>query len=126
MFKDTKAFSSFSVNDLGKAREFYVDTLGLDVNKEAAGLHLLLAGGGTVFIYPKSDHEPASFTVLNFTVDDLKAAAGKLKELGITFERYDTPELKTDEDGICRVPHGPLIAWFKDPAGNVLSVFQEK
>ena len=123
MFKKSKAFTGFSVNDIPKARQFYEKTLGLDVTEEKEGLTLKLAGGTHVFIYPKPNHTPATFTILNFPVTDVEAAVAGLKERGVTFERYDQPELKTDEKGIFR-GGGPLIAWFKDPAGNILSVLQ--
>ena len=122
MFKDTQAFSGFSVDDVPRAREFYENTLGLDVTEEGDGVALHLAGGGNVFVYPKGDgHQPASFTVLNFQVADVEAAVAQLKERGVEFERYAGTPAETDEDGIFR-GEGPTIAWFKDPAGNVLSV----
>jgi catechol 2,3-dioxygenase-like lactoylglutathione lyase family enzyme len=123
MFRDTHAFSSFSVDDLDKAREFYGTTLGLETTKQMA-LELKIAGGGIVFIYPKHDHEPASFTVLNFPVDDIDDAVKTLKERGVTFESY-SGDIVTDENNVFRGSHkgmGPDIAWFKDPAGNILSV----
>jgi catechol 2,3-dioxygenase-like lactoylglutathione lyase family enzyme len=123
MFKDAKAFSSFSVNDLKKAREFYGGTLGLEVAETPEGLELHLAGGNTVFLYPKPNHTPASFTVLNFPVNNIEEAVDKLVDLGLRLERYDLPDLKTDKRGIARGP-GPKIAWFKDPAGNILSVLE--
>lgn len=125
MFKDTKSFSSFSTNDLQKTKEFYSQTLGIELTEQKEGLGLHLAGGGEVFIYPKPNHTPASFTVLNFMVDDIDEAVDALKELGITFEQYEG-EIKTDEKGISRGSAGPQIAWFKDPAGNILSVLQMK
>ena len=127
MFKDTKAFSSFSVNDLNKAKEFYGQTLGLEVSETKEGLGLQIAGGGQVFLYPKPNHSPASFTVLNFPVDDIEKAVDDLTALGVQFESYEG-ELKTDEKGIFRGAsrdEGPNIAWFKDPAGNILSVLEE-
>ena len=124
MFKESEAFSSFSVNDLKKAREFYGGTLGLDVNETKEGLELNLAGS-TVFIYAKPNHTPASFTVLNFSVDDIEEAVAELDRLGLPREHYDLPDLKTDNQGIMRGP-GPKIAWFKDPAGNILSVLEVK
>jgi predicted enzyme related to lactoylglutathione lyase len=124
MFKDTKAFSSFSVNDLQKAREFYNQTLGIEVSDGIMGiLTLHLSGGGTVIIYPKPNHEPATFTVLNFPVPDVEKAVDKLISLGITFEQYDG-EIKTNEKGIAKGSEGPTIAWFKDPAGNIISVLE--
>lgn len=128
MFKDTKAFASFSVNDSEKAKAFYGKTLGLDV-RELPGmdglLQLRLAGGGKVMIYPKADHAPASFTVLNFPVDDVDKAVDGLKDLGVRFESYAQEEIKTDAKGISR-DEGMAIAWFKDPAGNILSVLSGK
>jgi catechol 2,3-dioxygenase-like lactoylglutathione lyase family enzyme len=124
MLKESKAFSSFSADDIAKAKEFYGRTLGLDVTDSDEGtLTLRLAGGATVLVYPKPNHAPATFTVLNFPVADVEKAVGELTQRGIRFERYDLPDLKTDENGIFR-GEGPLIAWFKDPAGNILSVVQ--
>ncbi len=123
MFKDSKAFSSFSVNDLKKAKEFYGGTLGLGVTETPEGLELKLTGGNTVFLYPKANHVPASSTVLNFPVNDIEEAVDQLVEVGLRLERYDLPDLKTDKRGIARGP-GPQIAWFKDPAGNILSVLE--
>jgi predicted enzyme related to lactoylglutathione lyase len=125
MFKNTKAFFSFSVDDVQKAKEFYGQTLGLEVSEEEEGLELQIAGGGRVFIYPKPNHEPATFTILNFPVDDIEQAVDQLSKLDVRFERYDEADIKTDEKGIHR-NDGPKIAWFKDPAGNILSVLQEK
>ncbi len=123
MFADTKAFSSFAVDDVGKAREFYADTLGLRVSdvEEHGLLALHLAGDWDALIYPKPDHTPATFTVLNFSVDDIDEAVDGLTERGVRFERYEGFE--QDQKGISR--EGPSIAWFTDPAGNVLSVLQE-
>jgi catechol 2,3-dioxygenase-like lactoylglutathione lyase family enzyme len=121
MFKDTKAFSGFSVDDLSAARSFYGDTLGLEVTEENGLLQLGIAGGNPVLVYPKEDHTPATFTILNFPVEDIEATADELIRRGITFERYD--EGQHDEKGIFR-GGGPLIAWFKDPAGNILSIIQ--
>ncbi len=123
IFQDARSFSSFSVNDLQKAKEFYGAKLGLDVSETEEGLELN-AGDNAVFIYAKPNHTPASFTVLNFPVNDIDAAVDELKALGITLEHYDLPDIKTDERGIARGPKGPSIAWFKDPAGNILSVVQ--
>jgi catechol 2,3-dioxygenase-like lactoylglutathione lyase family enzyme len=128
MFKDTKAFSSFSVDDLNKAKEFYGHTLGLDVSETKEALRLQIAGGGQVFLYPKPNHAPASFTVLNFPVEDIEKAVDALTALGVQFESYEG-ELKTDEKGIFRGAaqgEGPNIAWFKDPAGNILSVLESE
>ena len=123
MFKDTKAFSGFSVNDIPKAKEFYGGTLGLDVTEENGMLGLQLAGGASVLVYPKDNHEPATYTILNFPVDDIERAVDDLTKAGVRFERYGG-ELQTDEKGIFR-GEGPLIAWFKDPAGNILSVLED-
>lgn len=125
IFKQAPAFSSFSVSDLQKAKEFYRQTLGLKVEESAEGLQLNLEGGTTVFLYPKPNHTPASFTVLNFSVNDIEEAVDKLTALGVRMERYNQPDLKTDEKGIMR-GNGPTIAWFKDPAGNILSVVEEQ
>jgi catechol 2,3-dioxygenase-like lactoylglutathione lyase family enzyme len=124
LFKDAKAFSSFSVNDLEKAKEFYGETLGLKVTELEEGLELNLAGGNIVFLYRKPNHTPASFTVLNFHVKDIDEAVDEITTLGLRLEKYDLPDLKTDKKGIMR-GNGPQIAWFKDPAGNILSVVQE-
>ena len=124
MLKNSKAFSGFSVDDVPKAREFYGGTLGLETEEENGLLFLHLAGGHNVLVYPKPDHEPASFTVLNFPVDDIEASVDALFDRGVQFERYEGTEIETDEKGIFR-GGGPLIAWFKDPAGNVLSVLQD-
>jgi catechol 2,3-dioxygenase-like lactoylglutathione lyase family enzyme len=123
IFKEAKSFSSFSVNDLQKANEFYGQILGLDVSESAEGLELHTRGN-TVFLYSKPNHTPASFTVLNFSVDDIEKAVDELTGLGVSLEHYNSPDLKTDERGIFRGP-GPVIAWFKDPAGNILSVLEE-
>ena len=125
MFKAKEAFSSFSVNNLEKAKEFYQKTLGLKVSEMSEGLELKTPGAA-VFIYPKPNHKPATFTVLNFPVDDIDEAVAALKERGVQFEQYNLPDIKTDKDGVARGPQGPQIAWFKDPAGNILSVLEEK
>jgi catechol 2,3-dioxygenase-like lactoylglutathione lyase family enzyme len=125
MFKATKAFSGFSVNNLAAAKGFYEQTLGLDVEESPAGLTLKIAGGNGTLIYPKENHIPATYTILNFPVDDVEQAVNELTTRGVTFERYDN---LTDERGIARgiaTGQGPDIAWFKDPAGNILSVLQE-
>jgi predicted enzyme related to lactoylglutathione lyase len=124
IFKNTKAFSSFSVNDLEKAKAFYGQTLGLEVSETEEGLSLNLKGGNEIFIYPKPDHTPATFTVLNFVVDDVDQTVDDLTLLGVHFQIYNEGELKTDEKGIFRGK--PKIAWFKDPAGNFLSVLEMK
>jgi catechol 2,3-dioxygenase-like lactoylglutathione lyase family enzyme len=120
MLKDSKAFSGFAVDDLPAAKTFYTETLGLDVTEENGLLRLQLAGGNAVLVYPKPQHTPAEYTVLNFPVDDIDAAAKELTDRGITFERYSDQH---DGLGIYR-GQGPLIAWFKDPAGNILSIIQ--
>ena len=124
MLETNKAFSSFSVNDLQKAKEFYGRTLGLEVSESAEGLELHPGGNLDVFIYPKPNHTPASFTVLNFLVDDIESAVDELKKTGVRFEKYEG-EIKTDEKGIHH-DGGPSIAWFKDPAGNILSVLEKE
>lgn len=121
MFTNSQAFSGFSTNDLAKAKEFYGDTLGLEFSEEMDNLNLHLRGGGSVLIYPKENHEPASFTVLNFPVEDIDKAVDALNEKGIQLERYEG--FDQDERGIAR-GEGPSIGWFKDPAGNILSVLQ--
>jgi catechol 2,3-dioxygenase-like lactoylglutathione lyase family enzyme len=123
MLKDSKAFSGFSVDDIPKAKQFYGGTLGLEVSEARGLLMLHLAGGATVLIYPKPNHIPATFTVLNFPVADIEKAVECLTTSGVRFERYEGA-LKTDRLGIFR-GGGPLIAWFKDPAGNVLSVLEQ-
>jgi catechol 2,3-dioxygenase-like lactoylglutathione lyase family enzyme len=121
MFGKAKAFSGFSVDDVPAAKQFYADTLGLEVTENNGMLELHLATGGTVLVYPKPNHQPATFTVLNFPVGDVAKAVADLKARGVRFESYDTPDLKTDPDGVNR-GFGPDIAWFTDPAGNVLAV----
>ena len=126
MFKPKTAFSGFSVDDLDKARIFYQETLGLQVDREGVGLGLHLPGGGTVFAYHKQDHQPATFTILNFEVDDIDAAVDELTRRGVRFEHYEVGT-KADGKGILRGKSknlGPDIAWFKDPAGNVLAVIE--
>ena len=125
MFKTSKAFSGFSVDNLDKAKSFYGETLGLAIeeHEEMGLLQLNLAGGGTVMMYQKDSHEPATYTVLNFPVDDVDKTVDALMEKGITFEHYDG--FDQDEKGISR-GMGPTIAWFKDPAGNILAVLEEK
>jgi len=122
--KSTRAFSGFSVSDLERARDFYGKTLGLDVAVNDEGLELHLGGGANVFIYPKPNHTPASFTVLNFPVKNIDEAVDDLAGRGVRFEHYEDEAIKTDEKGIHR-NGGPKIAWFKDPAGNILSVLEE-
>ncbi|MEJ0073539.1 MAG: VOC family protein [Candidatus Saccharibacteria bacterium] len=116
--------SGFSVDDAAKAKQFYSETLGLDVEEDQMGLTLKLAGANDVFVYAKPDHQPATYTVLNFPVDDIDKAVDELTAKGVTFEHYG-PEAHQDEKGIARgkaAGMGPDIAWFKDPAGNILSV----
>jgi catechol 2,3-dioxygenase-like lactoylglutathione lyase family enzyme len=122
MFENTKAFSGFSVGDVSKAKKFYSETLGLRVSEEHGMLTLHIAGERDILVYPKPDHTPASYTILNFPVDDIDEAVDELAERGVRFERYD--DSAQDEKGIYH-GGGPLIAWFKDPAGNVLSVIQQ-
>ena len=126
MFKKARAFSSFSVSDIRKAKAFYQDTLGLTVTQPMDELEIELGGGGKVFIYQKADHQPATFTVLNFKVDSVDRAVAALGERGVRFEHYDREDIKTDARGIMRGGKGsPTIAWFRDPAGNILSVIEE-
>jgi catechol 2,3-dioxygenase-like lactoylglutathione lyase family enzyme len=122
MLADSPAFSGFAVPDIAAARDFYGGTLGLEVSEENGLLTLHLSGGRDVLVYPKPDHEPAVFTILNFPVPDIDGAVDDLTAAGVTFEQY-TGELATDERGIWRGA-GPPIAWFRDPAGNILSVLQ--
>ncbi|MGY1868336.1 MULTISPECIES: VOC family protein [Nocardia] len=122
MLTDSNAFSGFSVDDIEAAKTFYAETLGIPVSEENGMLELRLGGGGTVLVYPKPDHAPATFTVLNFPVPDIEAAVDELNRRNVRFERYEFAE--QDEKGIHR-GGGPLIAWFTDPAGNVLSVLQQ-
>src|SRR5438132_13528245 len=124
MLADSKAFSGFAVGDIEKAKDFYRRTLWLNVSESHGLLTLHLAGGNNVLIYPKPNHVPATFTVLNFPVDDVDLAVDELTKRGVRFEIYDLPDLKTDTKGIMR-GNGPTIAWFRDPAGNILSVIQE-
>jgi predicted enzyme related to lactoylglutathione lyase len=124
MFADTKAFSGFAVDDIDKAREFYGDTLGLGTSTEEMGvLGLHLAGGLDIMVYPKPDFTPATYTILNFVVDDIDRAVDELTARGASMERYEG--FDQDEKGIARGPEGPQIAWFTDPAGNILAVLQE-
>jgi catechol 2,3-dioxygenase-like lactoylglutathione lyase family enzyme len=125
MLGDSKAFSGFAVGDIEKAKEFYGRTLGLKVSESNGLLTLHLAGGNNVLIYPKPNHTPATFTVLNFPVKDVDQAVDELAGRGVRFEIYDLPDIKTDRKGIMR-GNGPTIAWFKDPAGNILSVIEQE
>src|SRR5436305_985110 len=113
MFGNTKAFSSFSVNDLVKAREFYGGILGLEVSETPEGLELHIAGDIRIFVYPKPNHTPASFTILNFVVSDINATVDQLTNLGITFEHYDYVPIRTDKKGIA-CGAGMKMAWFQD------------
>ncbi|MFN2483545.1 MAG: VOC family protein [Candidatus Limnocylindria bacterium] len=123
MLKDSKAFSGFSVDDIGAAKQFYGETLGLEVSEENGMLTLRLRGGANVLVYAKGpDHSPASFTILNFPVDDIERAVDELTARGVRFERYDG--IQQDERGIARDPYGPPIAWFTDPARNILSILE--
>jgi catechol 2,3-dioxygenase-like lactoylglutathione lyase family enzyme len=126
MLKDSHAFSGFAVADVEAARAFYGGTLGLDVRdgRETGLLELHIGSGAPVIIYPKPDHEPANFTILNFPVADIDAAVDELIAAGVRLERY--PGLEADAKGIVRGPEGPQIAWFTDPAGNILSVLQDR
>jgi len=124
MLKDSRAFSGFSVDDIAKAKMFYGERLGLQVSESNGMLTLRLAGDTAVLIYPKPNHTAATFTILNFPVDDIEKAVDQLSNVGVRFERYEG-NMKTDAKGIFR-GGGPLIAWFKDPAENILSVLQEK
>ena len=124
MLKESKAFSGFSVDDVPKALTFYGQTLGLEVTEDDGMMRLHLAGGAEVIAYPKPNHQPASFTILNFPVPSVDQAVAELTSRGVRFELYDLPDLKTDAKGICRDPRGPVSAWFKDPAGNILSVLE--
>jgi predicted enzyme related to lactoylglutathione lyase len=123
MFENTKAFSGFAVDDIAAAKQFYGETLGLKVTEENGLLTLHIAGDRPTLIYPRPGHEPAAYTILNFPVDDIDAAVDALTERGVRFERYDGME--QDDKGVMRAG-GPYIAWFTDPAGNVLSVLQER
>jgi len=124
MLRESKAFSGFSVDDIQRAKEFYGKVLGLEVSESHGLLRLQLGGNANVVIYPKPNHAPASFTVLNFPVDDIEGTVDELTAHGVKFERYEG-EIKTDKKGIHR-GQGPDIAWFKDPAGNILSVLHEQ
>jgi len=128
MLKNTKAFSSFSTSDVTKAKEFYDTTLGIETSDMMGGIQLHFAGENKTFIYPKPDHVPATFTVLNFLVADIDKAVDELTQKGVTFEHYDQDQMKTDEKVIARGDgvNGPSIAWFKDPAGNFLSIIEDK
>jgi predicted enzyme related to lactoylglutathione lyase len=124
MLSNSKAFSSFSVKDLEEAKKFYGQVLGLEVSEDMGLLQIHTSGNNNILIYPKENHQPAAFTVLNFPVDNIEQAVADLKAKGIVFESYEEPYYKTDEDNISRSDEGPHVAWFKDPAGNILSVLQ--
>ena len=123
MFRETKAFSGFAVPDVAAAKAFYGEVLGLDVSEANGMLTLHLAGDRDTIVYPKPDHVPATYTILNFPVDDIEAAVDGLTAKGVEFQRYEGEDFATDAKGIMR-QGGPLIAWFTDPAGNILSVLQ--
>jgi catechol 2,3-dioxygenase-like lactoylglutathione lyase family enzyme len=126
MLKVRSAFAGFSTNGIDAARAFYGDKLGLEVKDTEMGvIEVMLGADQHVTIYPKSNHEPATYTVLNFVVHDVEEAVGDLAAMGVAMEHYDMPEMKQDAKGIARDPQGPAIAWFKDPAGNILSVIEE-
>ena len=122
MLESSKAFSGFAVDDLERAQQFYGGTLGLSTSEENGLLVLHLAGGRDTLVYPKPDHAPATYTILNFPVDDIDAAVDELGERGVRFERYEG--FDQDAKGISRAQNGPPIAWFRDPAGNILSVLE--
>ena len=123
MFENTKAFSGFSVDDVAQAKQFYGETLGLKVTEEHGLLTLHIAGDRPTIVYPKPDHTPAAFTILNFPVDDIDATVEELSARGVKFEQYD--RFDQDDKGVAR-GEGPPIAWFKDPAGNILSVLEQE
>jgi catechol 2,3-dioxygenase-like lactoylglutathione lyase family enzyme len=125
MLSESMAFSGFSVPDTEAARAFYADTLGLEVTEDHGILTIHLGGGHRAIAYPKPDHQPAGFTILNFPVADIEATVDELTERGVVFEKYEGTQMETDAKGIFR-KGGPLIAWFTDPAGNVLSVIEDQ
>ena len=123
MFKDSQAFSSFAVKDLDAAKRFYGETLGQDVRDGPMGvMELHLAGGATAMVYPKDDHQPATYTILNFAVPDIDAAVEELTSAGVKMEQYGRADMPQDAKGIARDPNGPAIAWFTDPSGNIIAV----
>jgi catechol 2,3-dioxygenase-like lactoylglutathione lyase family enzyme len=125
MLQATQAFSSFSVDDVQKAKAFYTNTLGLEVTEQYGGLRLTIANDATVMIYPKPDHVPATFTVLTFPVDNIETAVDHFTAAGVRFEQYNMESIKTDEKGIARSEgEGPSMAWFKDPAGNIIGLME--
>ncbi|MFD0750328.1 VOC family protein [Mucilaginibacter calamicampi] len=124
MFNSSKAFSGFSVDDIQKAKKFYEEVLGLQTESPMGMLAIKTNGNNNILVYPKPNHQPATFTVLNFPVDNIEKTVDALIAKGVTFEQYHFGEIDTDEKGIA---HGePKIAWFKDPAGNIISVIEEK
>ncbi|MCB7480133.1 VOC family protein [Christiangramia sediminis] len=125
MLKNSKAFTTFSTKDIKITEKFYKDTLGLNVSENKMGLLELELTNCSVLIYPKQDHKPANFTVLNFYVQDIQKEVSSLTKKGVQFEKYDG-EIKTDSFGIHKGELGPAIAWFKDPSGNILSLIQEE
>lgn len=125
MFTFQKAFSSCSVNDLAKAKTFYAETLGLPVKETPEGLGVQVDPAYSLFLYPKPNHTPATFTVLNFQVDNIEAVVDSLTAAGVKFLQYEG-DIKTDAKGIARPATGPVIAWFADPAGNIISVVQSR
>jgi predicted enzyme related to lactoylglutathione lyase len=126
MLKDSRGFAGFSVNDVQKAKAFYSGVLGLTVSDGEMGiLDIQIGGGNHVIAYPKPNHQPATFTILNFPVPDIEKAVDELAARGVRFEHYDVPDIKTDEKGIARGEYGPAIAWFTDPAGNIISVLED-
>jgi catechol 2,3-dioxygenase-like lactoylglutathione lyase family enzyme len=127
-FKAKAGFSGFSVDDLAAAKQFYGKTLGLKVNQDRMGLRIQLPGGAKVYVYPKSNHKPATFTILNLIVNDIDGSVDDLRRKGVKFERYNKGMIKTDKKGIARGRArkiGPDIAWFKDPAGNFISIIED-
>ena len=124
MFNYSRSFSSYSVNDLKKAKDFYQQKLGLETTETPEGLSIRIGNDANVFLYPKEEHKPATFTVLNFQVSNIEEAVDRLTANGITFLQYEG-DLQTDKKGIFRGPVGPKIAWFTDPAGNILSVLED-
>ena len=125
MLKTNKIFSGFSVSDLGQAKDFYSKVLGLPTTETKEGLQLDVGNGCEVFVYPKSNHTPATYTIMNFVVDNIEQSVDELVTHGVIFEQYDDPHMKTDAKGISR-GNRMAIAWFKDPAGNFLSLIQNK
>jgi len=128
MVQALRTFSGLSVNDIEKAQEFYVDTLGLALQDNSMGLQLELPGGSQLFIYEKQDHQPATYTALNFVVADIDETVDQLRSLGVTFEHYDNLPASQDDKEILRgkaAQQGPDIAWFKDPAGNILAIIED-